>query len=423
MSKLYVILFSCTLWLAAGFVSAADAQSELIVNNDLLREYCTVTASGRSECHVVQSQYTRSVGAPTERCFTSASGHTRCEWTPAPLQSCLVLSSGRHVCETVDAGESSHSNENMICTDTPQGTSCVSRNPPTVPSCASVRCTSGTRCVETSTGPQCVADEPPTLTCANALCSVGNKCIETMTGPQCVPDTPRLSCANMLCVEGSKCEETATGPKCVADTPPFTPWDRRICPAVYDPVCGQKGHLKRTFGNDCEARRDHYDVLYKGVCRFSDSPPLGNVPCPANWDPVCGRKGNETRTLGNSCVATREGYEILYMGECGIELPSPPLSPEPTMCPMIYQPVCGKKGFETRTFSNDCVARGEGYAVISQGECGSGIVSPPPGRRPGICTREYRPVCGQRGFERKTFGNSCEAKANDYSVIYQGQCR
>jgi len=422
MTKLYSLFISIVLWMGLGVLDVGFAQSDLILNQDVPQEYCSVTPSGQRFCEAVQSQYTKSVGAPAERCTTSAQGQVTCEWQPAPMQSCIVISSGRHICNEIKPVESPHSNENMICTNTPQGTACVSRNPPSINSCANVRCAGGHSCVETSTGPQCVADAPPKLTCANALCSEGHRCIESATGPQCVPFEERtLTCANALCTADHKCIESATGPQCVPDQPNVTPWDRRICPAHYDPVCGQKGHLKRTFGNDCEARRANYDILYKGVCRFAEAPPLGNIPCPQIWDPVCGQKGNATRSFGNSCEAARDHYEILYKGECRAQ--PAPVNP-PQICPYIYAPVCAQKGSDRRSFSNDCVARSQGYAIISNGDCSPEPTPLPPHDPEQImCPMIYQPVCGQKGFERKTFGNRCEAARSNYSIIYEGRCR
>lgn len=56
---------------------------------------------------------------------------------------------------------------------------------------------------------------------------------------------------------------------------------------------------------------------------------------------------------------------------------------------------------------------------------------PPPGRpdRPhkpeqgGFCTREYRPVCGQRGPQVQTFSNACEAQNSGFRVVSPSECR
>ncbi len=120
----------------------------------------------------------------------------------------------------------------------------------------------------------------------------------------------------------------------------------------------------------------------------------------------------------------------------------PPLRPGPSqpprICPMNYAPVCAQRGSSRQTFSNSCQARAEGYRVISNGRCssrpgpgwgGAGGMHPPhQGNRPGrpgagACTREFMPVCAQRGNDRRTFPNRCEANRAGYRIMSSGQCR
>ncbi|MBC2886014.1 protease inhibitor [Ochrobactrum sp. CM-21-5] len=52
----------------------------------------------------------------------------------------------------------------------------------------------------------------------------------------------------------------------------------------------------------------------------------------------------------------------------------PPVRPgpsQPQMCPMIYAPVCGERRNSRKTFGNACQARADGYRIISNGQCGS----------------------------------------------------
>lgn len=138
----------------------------------------------------------------------------------------------------------------------------------------------------------------------------------------------------------------------------------------------------------------------------------------------------------------------------------PPHRPEPRppqMCTMEYRPVCGERGGRLETFGNACQARERGYRIISSGECRRQPGPfPPPGRpdrpdrpdwgrpdrpdwgqpgrpdrpdrpgrpeQPGFCTREYRPVCGQRGSRTQTFPNACEAANAGFGVVASGECR
>ncbi|WP_256117500.1 Kazal-type serine protease inhibitor family protein [Shinella lacus] len=44
-------------------------------------------------------------------------------------------------------------------------------------------------------------------------------------------------------------------------------------------------------------------------------------------------------------------------------------------------------------------------------------------RPPQMCTREYAPVCGERGRDRQTFANACEARASGYGIVGRGECQ
>ena len=57
-------------------------------------------------------------------------------------------------------------------------------------------------------------------------------------------------------------------------------------------------------------------------------------------------------------------------------------------------------------------------AVVEDGR----PLPPRPDRGP-ICTREYAPVCGERGRDHRTFANSCLAKAEGYRITNMRECR
>jgi len=130
---------------------------------------------------------------------------------------------------------------------------------------------------------------------------------------------------------------------------------------------------------------------------------------------------------------------IPLLSACAVDVgpsysrPRPPPPPRPAgppqMCTMEYAPVCGQRGARVQTFSNACQARAANFTVISRGQCRRqpGITirpqPPAPPRPGGICTREYRPVCGQRGSQMRTFPNACEAGNSGFRIVSQGTCR
>jgi hypothetical protein len=62
-------------------------------------------------------------------------------------------------------------------------------------------------------------------------------------------------------------------------------------------------------------------------------------------------------------------------------------------------------------------------AILAQG-CTNMETMPGPGSggQSAACTREFVPVCGAKGYKRRTFNNSCLAKAKGYSVVKEGRC-
>ncbi|PLU24221.1 hypothetical protein BMJ31_13270, partial [Sinorhizobium medicae] len=90
------------------------------------------------------------------------------------------------------------------------------------------------------------------------------------------------------------------------------------------------------------------------------------------------------------------------------------------VCTREFSPVCGQRGPRRQTFPNSCIARAEGFRVVAPGECRREDDRP---QQPQFCTREFAPVCGQRGRGTRTFPNACEAGADGFRVIHPGECR
>ncbi|MEK1892834.1 MAG: Kazal-type serine protease inhibitor domain-containing protein [Rhizobium sp.] len=166
-------------------------------------------------------------------------------------------------------------------------------------------------------------------------------------------------------------------------------------------------------------------------------PPPRPAMCTMEYAPVCGQRSGRVQTFTNACQARTAGFAIINRGQCRRPTPitsrppPPPGAARPQMCTMEYAPVCGQRGARVQTFANACQARAANFTVISRGQCrrqpGITVRPQPPAPRPaqpgGICTREYRPVCGQRGSQMRSFPNACEASNSGFRIIGQGACR
>ena len=56
---------------------------------------------------------------------------------------------------------------------------------------------------------------------------------------------------------------------------------------------------------------------------------------------------------------------------CMETMPRPDHAGRPQACTMEYAPVCAVKHKRRETFSNSCMARAKGFAVVKQGDCRS----------------------------------------------------
>jgi len=113
-------------------------------------------------------------------------------------------------------------------------------------------------------------------------------------------------------------------------------------------------------------------------------------------DPVC---GCDDKTYSSACAAAQAGVSIISKGACA----KPETTPEGGLC-------------GTRGASREC---NPGLYCAYKADCGAtdrgGVCS----KKPTMCTKIYKPVCGCDG---KTYGNACTAAAEGASVVKDGPC-
>lgn len=237
--------------------------------------------------------------------------------------------------------------------------------------CAMVRCSSGTTCVETPQGATCQMNTPPSTTpmpsisCANVRCA--GTCTDTAAGPVCGPrpdlNPPTLSCANVLCQSGT-CVETRSGPQCVSD-------------GVLPP----KSHPPKWHSRKKWKKRRH---KHKGrVCYESHWQP---------WEPTHNGHGSDGHSHDNNGHHSNGEAHPHPHNYPPKPLPPKPMPPQTRpgdnnqMCPMVYQPVCAEKVVQCvkapcppvrQTFNNSCEAQRDGYTVMRKGQCHSGYPQAP----------------------------------------------
>lgn len=246
------------------------------------------------------------------------------------------------------------------------------------------------------------------------------------------------------------------------------------CLDIWDPVCGCDG---KTYSNACYAAMAGTNVAHGGACKIACTGNMdcgfgefckktegeceGEGECAARpnacydlWAPVC---GCDAVTYSNDCYAAAAGVSVDYRGECvkactmnedcdptaycvkedGHCEDAGECASRPEICPTLYDPVCGCDG---KTYSNACVAAGNGVSVLHKGACvdlctanadctdshfcqkeeadcnGSGKCAP----KPNGCVAVWDPVCGCDG---KTYGNACEAHHAGVNIAAEGECR
>merc|ERR1719277_709268 len=122
--------------------------------------------------------------------------------------------------------------------------------------------------------------------------------------------------------------------------------------------------------------------------------------CPRHYNPVCASNGV---TFGNEFTfkiakCDQPDLEAVNLGPCAAKTTPPPKKCEWKMCSREYRPVCGNNGvtYPTACILENSRCENEGLEVAYTGECKKKCSA--------ACSREYRPTCGSDG---NVHGNLC----------------
>jgi hypothetical protein len=228
-----------------------------------------------------------------------------------------------------------------------------------------------------------------------------------------------------------------------------------------DVLIGATKKITKKHKGECKKNKKK-EKKTKSEAKLIDEPDVnlkfafgGSCFCNRMYSPVCGSDGN---SYSNECMANCKSVTIVR--HCSCDQPTcmkndwmisngvfnPPEEEEeeeeheievtkPCICGRDYRPVCGENG---QSYSNECQANCSNTRIVKYCSCNeptcmlndmmieNGTLEPeeikepePEPKRPCICARILKPVCGVDG---ETYGNPCQAKCDEVEIAKNCAC-
>jgi hypothetical protein len=90
-----------------------------------------------------------------------------------------------------------------------------------------------------------------------------------------------------------------------------------FCTAEWAPVCALKDGAEKTYSNLGCAKVDNAEVAHDGPCGDpTPTPTKTPIFCAENYDPVCGSKDGVQKTYANACFAKADDATVAANGPC-----------------------------------------------------------------------------------------------------------